>query len=282
MLPGDYTIAVLLYESEQKQSTVLLKKIHVPAIEHDSLPEMTRNLRRVEFLAEPDKDALPLGQGELLLPVPTTHPVEVDILFDAGAPFSSRRSTIAHLVASQQMLAANVLSQIVPSTGCVHVSALDVLRQETLFERQNAEDFDWPKRREAVLKRNLDTVDISKLGSKNQSGVFFRDAVQRILSAKPLCAGAAAPQRFVIVLTSGVMFPWNTPTPPVSSTGENVHLIYLRLGSYSILRNNRYGGSDDLPKTLRQLTVEKHFAGDPVRFRQLVRHFMDEIAAAGK
>src|SRR5207249_5690699 len=63
------------YESIQQERTVLMKTIEVPEIKEDPIPELGRDLPRVEFLPPLDAGKSQVGSGTARLPVATKHRV---------------------------------------------------------------------------------------------------------------------------------------------------------------------------------------------------------------
>jgi hypothetical protein len=263
MLPGRYNVATIIYDSVQQIRDVLMKTVQVPQVKDDPLPDLAHHLSRVEFLPPSQRGRYQLGHGTAWLPVSTKNAVQIELLVDAGNAYS----------ASEDILAANIVSQIRPSRGCVYVSVLDTLRQEIMFLHEEAQQLDWEKRGQQVLDRDLNTIDVAHLNERN-TGAFFRDRVQKLLEEKPACPGMAqTPRRVFVVLTSGLGFVGGT-IPKLEISPESViSTIHLRVG---------YIFFDNAQKVLRPLAPRTKTAGNPVSFRREVKHIMDEIWQAGQ
>jgi len=263
MLPGRYNIATIIYDSVQQQRSVLMKTLEVPEIKEDPLPELARDLPRVEFLPPGEPGKSQVGSGTPWLPVNTIHPVDVELLFDVGSAYA----------ASEDVLAANVISQIRPSHGCVFVSAIDTVRQETILRHEEASEMDWQKQGQQILDRDLNTIHVTRLNER-QAGPFFRDTVQRLLDAKPQCPGIVeTPRRILIVLNTGIGFVSGRIPELEISPASVSSTVYLRVG---------YVFFDNALKVLRPLAPHKRSAGNPASFRREVKDIMDEITQLGE
>ena len=263
MLPGRYNVATIIYDSIQQERTVLMKTIEVPEIKEDPIAELGRDLPRVEFLPPLDAGKSQVGSGTARLPVATKHPVEIELLLDVGNAYA----------ASEDVLAANIISQIHPSDGCVYVSAIDTARQESIFLHDEASRLDWRTQGQQILDRDLNTINVTRL-SERQAGAFFRDTVQRLLDAKPLCPGKAeTPRRMLIVLNTGIGFAGGRIPELEISPASASSTVYLRVG---------YVFFDNALKVLRPLAPRKRSAGNPASFRREVKHIMDSISQLGE
>jgi len=275
LTPGRYTLASIIYDHRHHERNVTLKRVEVKDESGGVLPDLGRTLPKVEFLPRRQRFTAQLGEGKISLPVQTLHPVNVDVVFDVGAPWLTGQTRLGQYVASQQVVAANVISQITPEGGCLRVSAIDVLRQEVLFGRVDARRLDWMQRRAAVLGRNLHTIEVTKINKKSDAAKFFRDAMQVILDTTPGCPAAnETPKRLVVVVTSGVLFPPGTPVPSVEpSAACKCDVVYLKMG--------RMGLFDDLTKVLKPLRPLRIEAEDPREFRKQLQWLADEIRRVG-
>lgn len=276
-LPGDYTICTIVYDRVQQQRNVQSQKFHVPEIKDDPLPDLTRDLAPVEFLPESEQNVLQFGGGRARLPVRTLHPIHIDLVFDLGAPRQTTRTGFAEYAASQQILAASLLSQMDIHEGCLQITAIDVLRQEVVFRREDAREIDWFKKRKEALGRNLNVIAVNKLDTQHEAGAFFRDAIEQLMVEPPQCIPrTTAPlRRMVIVVTSGVLFPPRTALPEVRpSQACNCQFYYLRVGRLSLF--------DDLTKILKPLSPRKIQVDDPYKFRKEIKRLLVEIQQFGE
>jgi hypothetical protein len=269
--PGRYRLAAIIYDSETQQRNVRFAKVHVKPVDDDPLPGIDQMLPRVEFLPGFDRSVVAFGGGKLNLPVANPEPVQIDIVFDVGMHLLHGNARLASLLASRQVQAANVLSDLRLQSGCISLTAVDVLRQELLFLRADAAQIDWVTTRQEILNRNLHTIEAGKLDARNQVGQFFRQTMEDILATAPGCSGTAAKgRRMIIVLTSGVLFPPRSRIERVQAPPAcRCSTIYLKLGQISIF--------DDVPKALKDLDLERIEADDPRKFRKRLRDLMIRI-----
>ena len=92
VLPGEYTVGMVLYERVSGQRSVTLRKLKVRALPGDRLAEITRNLPPVEFfLRSVGEGSEVLGDlhSRLWMPLATRRPLHIELLVNLpGTPMS--------------------------------------------------------------------------------------------------------------------------------------------------------------------------------------------------
>jgi hypothetical protein len=179
--PGNYTLAMIVYDALLKERSVVRKPVRVPDNQPDRFSEFRQPFPKAEFLHNPERGVVPLGQVRAMLPLRTGRPVHIDLVIDFGAYREELRSRTAKFFASRLLQTASVLSQIRPSRGCLQVSAMDILRLELFFRRQEPDELDWHRVRDHVLKRNLDVVGAGTLASRREAASIFGDFLQDVI-----------------------------------------------------------------------------------------------------
>ena len=272
VLPGRYRVAAIMYDSEQKQRSVLFDTVEVPLMRDDPLPMAERDLPTIEFLPEFDRSVSQFGIGKLNLPVDNYRPLHIDLIFDVGAQWQHGNARFASLTASRQVQVANALADIRLRAGCVRLTAIDLLRQELLFERTDANAVDWFKMRSEILRRNLHTIGVDKLDAQRQVAPFLKSEVERILATTPGCSvpQGMRPKRVIIVLTSGVLFPPRTQAARVQPVPACAcDIFYIRAAQVLPF--------DDVPGVLKDLAPRKIEAQDPRKFRRELRQLINQL-----
>jgi hypothetical protein len=225
MLPGKYTLAVVLFDRQSGQRSVTLRTLNVPALRGDPLPEMTRHLPRVEFLHSSEhKDPPPrqarqtatsqrressiyqpdfrpviprdvpargIGpvdemQGRLWLPLETKRPLEVDIVVNfSPSEVYAGRGDFHRKNMAIMLGMMHVLSQIHLSNGRINLTAVDLAARSVIFEQKDAAALDWDRLRGALTAMNPHTVRARDLSQRRQNAAFFREFLARKLAERP-------------------------------------------------------------------------------------------------
>src|SRR5262245_27753468 len=209
--PGEYTIAIIVHDAVQNQHTVLRRRIRVPVIKDDPLPQLGEGLPPAEFLADPVMGIAALGKPGADLPLRTAHPVHIDLIVDFGAYREYLRSRGARFYASRLLQTSQVLSRLRPTNGCLEVSAVDILRTETFFRRKQAGELHWWEIREQILGRNLDVIEANALAARLKTASLFSKFLADLLTEPASCGSSEEHlDRVVFIVASGVAFPPKT------------------------------------------------------------------------
>src|SRR5262245_31349863 len=247
--PGDYTIAIIVHDAVQNQRTVLRRQIRVPRIKNDPLPHISNGLPRVEFLPDPVLGVASLGQQGAMLPLRTTGPIHIDLIVDFGAYREYLRSRGARFYASKLLQTSQVVSRIRPTSGCLEVSAVDILRTEIFFRRRQASELNWWDVREQILGRNLETVHANVLGSRLKTASLFAKFLGDLLKEPATCGRPdESLERVVLIVASGVAFPHKAEVEPVQVDCD-CRIYYLRQIA------NPFYPFDDLPRLPKRMAV---------------------------
>lgn len=269
--PGNYTVAMIVYDAVLKERSVVRKPVRVPDNQRDRFSEFRQPYPKAEFLHNPERGVVPLGQARAMLPLRTSRPVHIDLVIDFGAYREELRSRTAKFFASRLLQTASVLSQIRPSRGCLEVSAIDILRLELFFRRQKPDDLDWHRVRDHVLKRNLDVVGAGTLASRREAASIFGEFLQELIKAPATCgAPGENPLRIVLLVASGVDFPPKSEVEPIKPECECV-IYYLRQ------EQNPAYPFDELPRLLKRSDARKINFTNPKKFRQQLAELFESL-----
>lgn len=276
--PGNYTVAVIVYDAVLKERSVARRQVRVPQGKRDRFTEFRQPFPKAEFLHNPERGVAPLGHARAMLPLRTGRPVHIDLVIDFGAYREELRSRRAKFYSSRLLQTASVLSQISPSRGCLEISAVDILRLEVFFQRKRPAELDWHRVRDHVLRRNLDVVGASTLASRREAASLFGEFLQELIEAPATCGSPEQnPLRVVLFVASGVDFPPKSEIEPIKPECECV-FYYLRQ------EQNPAYPFDDVPGLLKRSHARKITITNPKKFRQQLAELFEDLenVAAGK
>jgi hypothetical protein len=298
VLPGEYTVGMVLYERISGHRSVALRKLKVRPLDGDRLPEISRNLPQVEFFqrgVDDGREALGELHSRLWIPLTTRRPLHVELLVNLAAP-EPLRSATNPLASSERNLSARhqrnlarmlgiikVLSQLELTNGSLHITALDILRRSVLFEQDAGKDLDWPRLHAALEELNPLSIPVQALEGRRKNAAFFREVIQQRLPTASSAeahgtngngAGAEDPLYVFIVVSSPAIFERGADLSPVQPPpGADLRAYYLQ---YHLNTNNVW---DDLPRVLRQLGPRRFDLQSPEEFRRALARILNELRA---
>lgn len=290
--PGDYTVVVLLYDRATEQRNLVRRPLKIPPIKADPLPDAFRNLSRIEFLAGLEGfDALLRSDihSRLFLPLPTKRPIKIELLvnFSPSEQFQGwlyryvERTNLALMLASLRAVA-----QIEMTNGSLHITGLDLVRREVLFEQNDVRQLDVPLLRESLAKLNPDTISAQALVGRKQNAAFFRDILADRLALNPpptatsvpvangqqASPATEAPLRVFIILTSAMLFSHGADLKPLVPPADcNCRVYYLR---YRLFPGNFW---DDLDKVIKPLAPRRFDLNSPLDLRKSLAVILSEL-----
>jgi hypothetical protein len=304
--PGDYQIAVMVYDRVLRQGNLWRGPLHVPSLKDDPLPQLERDLPAIEFLPDVPRESLfreaprqrfrtrrwdqwqpkddrdstalwPLGHGREWLPLSGTRPLRIDVLLnfsqvvDPGMQFQPSPSVHQEDV-GQVLQIGSLLSHLGVASGCVRITGLDIVRRHVIFERQDGRELNWDKVRDTVAKLDQTTVDVRSLEDRTRGGSFLRDHLARLMADAPACgSGRELPQRVVVVVSRELSFPGGAKLEPPAAKGC-CRFFYLQTRGHEL-----YEGIWNL---LKPVKARRFTVSDPLRFRKALAGMMADIEAA--
>jgi len=189
VLPGDYRVSMLIFDTKTKEHSALQKMLHVNSLRNDPLPAAWKNLPAVELLhtmEAPDSWFRPDTAGRLQLPVTTRRPLRVGVLMNASASGPSQGLSVG--TASNRSLATlvpvlKVLSQVEVGGGGLEVTLLDIPKRRVIFEQHDAHHLNWERVRGALTEADPNKIDVRALEHREQNAQFFVEQVRQRLAA---------------------------------------------------------------------------------------------------
>ncbi len=294
-LPGNYRVAVVLFDKARKVVNVSHNKLHVPTTNGNALSDLVRDLPVIEFpmrLPGMNKDGPPmkdrgfsLAQGVEHLPIPDTRPLLVDILLDFSEPDAidlpyymspidkGRISQSAYYRNLKLMLQmGSVLSHLQPANGCVRVSAMDMSRMRVIVDRLEAAGLNWGKIEDSLYEADLDHIDLATMANQLKRSTFASHFLEQVANDPGGCNAGNEPHDHVVVLVSQhLQYPAHTPIDPIQPEAcPHCRFVYFRLTPFNfepidpyrdILRpihprSFNFSSPEGFRKALSELTVE--------------------------
>ena len=278
--PGEYTLGLILYDRVTGERSVARRRVRVPPLASDPLPDIEAALPAVEFL-EPAEGSDNLFRPELLdrlnLPVATRHRVHVELLanFSASEEYTGQRR-VQFINQAILLPTLNVLSQIKLTNGTLGLTALDLDRRRVLFEQTDLQPLDWPRLKEALVTLRTDVVDTRTLEARRERGAFFREILQQRL---PPSRGASPapneePFRVFLIVGSGTLFPRGSDLEPIQAPKECFCRVYYL--QYRVSYGNLW---DDLIRIVRPLEPKRFHVFSPIEMRRALAVILADLGS---
>lgn len=294
VLPGDYRVAIALYDTATKEHVLTQRKLHVGPLRNDPLPDAWRDLPPIEFMGgekPPNSWYLPAIETRLRVSAETREPAHIDVVVNLTP---SERFTGSSRVQNRNMgtllPSAKVLAQI-DWHNSFGLALLDLARQRTVWQQDDARPLDWDEVRRSLDDAKPGMIDVKSLQNRTQNAQFFVNEIGRRIAA-------AHKQEILIVLSSLVEFEPGQDMRPIELNGTpNVRLFYIRYQPWPPITFGRAGGRsmlrmpdgnppprtepyaiDQLAPLLKPLDPRLFEVGTPEQFRKALAAILSEIA----
>jgi hypothetical protein len=309
--PGDYTVALAIYDSTTQKHGVWKRPVHIP--KDDNLLQYP-SAGAVEFF-DPD---LPFKPGNVPAPqvLENQKPLRIDVVVNLTernelnlggtseliGPELSRGPRRGRPVAAEWQLGldrqesytdsllaiANVVTQV-GINGCLRVSALDSVRGAVLLDRRSSLD---PSALFTSVRehRNTTKVDARVLATRRNAGAHLRDFLQQVIADDSGCAAADShTERAVVLISDSLAFPDSKQLRPLDAPAANQHatrFYFFRLSVNEILRLYlSRGGYQPIPVThndhvahlFEYLDVRRFDLAQPKDFQKALPKFLEEL-----
>lgn len=290
--PGDYVIALIAYDSISGEVNVARKAIHVPPLKDDPLPELDAHLPAVEFpSAYPQQQVASdaVNSGELFpsahqaswISIGNRQPILVDIVLNITKrpdpprllTYRSRYFNSAPVADNYQfdvgriVQLGNVLAHLELKSGCVRVSAVDVLRMRSVVDRAQQKSLDWDKFEKTITSVDQNTVDARVLRNPKGPAQFMRAYLDAVSADANACGPVVA--HYVIVVSHELPFPSRDQKVSAASA-ERARFYYL----YNVAGN---AGSDDMGDLLKSAKPVRMPFTSPRDFRKAFARIVSDF-----
>ena len=277
VLPGEYKVAVALYDKVSGEHSFQQSSLHVSALKNDPLPEAWDGLPAWEFWGPitDERDAIFQSDitGRLHLPLRTKRPVELDILADLTPSdlfHGSTRFYTRYLSVMLPLLKA--LTQITPSDGSVQVAAVDLRERRVTFEQDGSRRLDWARLKAVTAPENGPAkIALSSLQQMHETPDFLRDElVRRLHEARSSQAGRSSLHVFVVLGSPMDFYAFHHFPPIESEQTENCVVYYLQFETYG-------GYTDGALNKVRSMLKPLPIRTIKIRSAESVRHGLAKI-----
>ncbi len=221
-LPGEYQLAVVLFDTGTKEHTAIQTKFRISGASSAFLSDAWKGLPSVEFIMDkesPDSWYLPDIQGQLDWGRNVQDAIHLDVLLNVLP--ASRRTPSEGLPALLPTL--KVLVQGGPFSE--QTELLDLSRQKAVFQ-SDAKDLEWPKLKAALGDSNTASIDVHSLSQQHQEAQFFISQVRRLLRA---AEGTGNKPVVLVILSTAVAFESGEDLSPISLESlPSCRVFYIR------------------------------------------------------
>jgi hypothetical protein len=227
LLPGDYRIAVAVYDSATGEHSVVKRRLHVSPLRNDPLPEAWNGLPAVEAIADeapPNNWYLPFS-GRLRLAVEPQHPVEVDLVVNL-TPSERLSGSSGALDRNLSFLLPifKVISQVDWRNTEFNVSLVDLAHHRVAFQQDHVRRIEWRRARRSLEEINPGIVDVRSLAQRAHNAEFFLTEIGRRIREP-----RDSQPRVVIVLSGPVEFQSGQELNPIDlAPRPDFKVYYLR------------------------------------------------------
>jgi len=246
--PGDYVLWLVLYDRATGKHNVAKRRVRVPEMRGDPLPDLYRHLPLVEFpqVDESSPEKLGFVKGQLYLPVRNKHALDVELISTLSPPEQwTGRARVLRTHNADTIGALAALSQIQLAAGSMSITGLDLVRHQVQFEQRGIRGVNWPSLMEALKKAQSPAVSAKALEGSKSNGAFFREFLNQRISAE---GTASNPMRVIIVVTSSQLFQRGADLAPLQVEGDcKCRVYHLRF------RLNMADVFDEIEKIIKPL-----------------------------
>jgi hypothetical protein len=270
--PGNYLLWLVLYDRQTGKHNVAKRRLRVPELRGDPLPDLYRRLPLVEFPRVEDSDQKAPGfvKGQLYLPVHNKHPLQVELISTLSPPEQwTGRTRVLRTHNDVTVGALAALSQMELAEGMVSITGLDLVRREVLFEQPRVRGVDWLSLTEALKKAQSPELSAKALQGSKNNGAFFREFLsQRIIGEGSI----ESPVRVIIVVTSSQLFERGSDLTPLQIEGDcHCRVYHLRF------RLNMNDVFDEIEKIIKPLHPRTFNLLTPRDLRKAIAEIVDDL-----
>jgi hypothetical protein len=270
--PGDYLLWLIVYDHVSRKHSLAKRRIRVPEIQDDPLPNSYDRLPLVEFPEARQADD-PIGYpSKLALPVQNSQPLQIEIISTLSHPEQWRsgsrilRSHVPNIVG-----ALTALSQLEVAHGSMSITGLDLVRRELAFQQESSRSLDWKSLLAAIEKATSPALNINALAGRKNNGAFFRDYLDQRITARNAPNG---PKRVFIVLSESLLFANGADLKPLRLE-EDCNCLFYHLR----LRLTLQDTFDDLAKFMKPLHPRTFNLMTPRELRKAIAEIIEDLKA---
>jgi len=270
--PGDYVLLLILYDHVSRKHNLAKRRIRIPEINNDPLPNAFDSLPLVEYPQRREADD-PVGYpSKLSLPVENPQPLQIEIISTLSHPEQWRSgSRILRNHVPNIVRALTALSQLELSRGTLSITGLDLVRRQLAFHQESSRSLDWKSLLEAIENATSPALNINALAGRKNNGAFFRDYLNERITAKKTPDG---PKRVFIVLSESLLFAYGADLKPLRLEQDcNCVVYHLRF------RLTLQDTFDDLAKFMKPLRPRTFNLMTALELRKAIAEIIGDLKA---
>ena len=305
-LPGDYKVAVALYDKKSGEHDFAENMFHVDRLKNDPLPEAWKDEPSFEYW-DPLTDNIdamfrPEMEGRLHMPVSSAKPLHVQVLADlTPSDYFHGSYDFYHVYLGAALPLFKAFSQLSLANGSLQVAALDLVKQQVTFAQDDLSDkeVDWKKLKLTLESANgPGVVDVRNVHHGGQNPVFLRDELVRRMGK---LADSQGPEVFIIVGSPMDSYSFQDLPPLYMAEGHDVRVFYIQYvpmqfqtvslgadqpivmghhnpGRHAMARRPVYASSPaNVQKMLKPLKVNAFQVSTPEDARKVLARILEEI-----
>lgn len=283
VLPGDYTVDFALYHTATGEHNFVEKKLFVPPLKNDPLPEAWRDLPPVEFVdpaKPPDRETFfhPEIKAKLYLPLATRTPVDLEMLFDLTPSelfHGSQSRFTRYLIGAVPTL--KLFSQIAVQNGSLDIAMVDLMGKQVTFEQKNLKTLDWPELKKALNTTAPATINVRTLELRHPTPAFLRDELSRRINSEEARPDGNKPVQVFVIFTSSLN-DYSFKDLEQKPLPENCtcRVYYLE---YDFSRMNfEFSDTGNVEKMLRPLKTKSFRIHSPDDMRRALAAILQEVS----
>ena len=270
--PGDYLLWLILYDRQTGKHNVARRRLRVPELRGDPLPDLYRRMPLVEFpqTDESDENGPGFLKGQLNLPVHNRHALAVELVSTLSLPEQwAGRTRVLRTHSDVTVGALAALSQMDLDEGTVSITGLDLARRQVLFEQPSVRPVDWTSLTEALRKAQSPEVSATQLQGSKNNGAFFRDFLNQQIGGEH---SVESPVRVIIVVTSSQLFERGSDLTPLQFEGDcHCRIYHLRF------RLNLTDVFDEIEKIIKPLHPRTFNLMTPRDLRKAIAEIVSDL-----
>jgi hypothetical protein len=216
--PGEYVLWLVLYDIKTGMHNVAKRRIQVPQLKDDPLPQLNSRLPLVEFpqLDGPDPQLMSTPPGRLFLPVANKRPIGLELVAIVSPSEQwPGRLDILNSQRRRVLAAVTTLAQMQLSNSSISVTGIDLVNRQIPFEQRDLRDLNWSALAAAFARpSDAKKVTVGALENSKIRGAFLRDMLAQRLR------NPAEPLRVIVVVSNNVLLEAGSDLEPLRLEGD--------------------------------------------------------------
>ena len=300
--PGEYTVAMIAYESSSNRSNIVRNKVVVRPPPGDPIPDLDSHLPAAEFPVDfPQGDFSDVARSSELfaighqlspLVVPAPDRVRIDLVLNIAKQEQQptpkqehsawpRRGRLedpvvppsnpAPVTLGAVLQSASVIGRLAPANGCLYVTAIDPSRMKVVAPARQSTTLNWDAFQKEIEKADQNMIDARVLQNKKGPGTFLRDFFERLSSQNSGCDNGPANSHVIVVISPVLSLPqYENDMRLSAAAAERARFYFFKSPSGSPL-------PDDLGKILKPSRPKEFEYRNPEAFRKAVASFLSDL-----